>query len=261
MALFLVSFSICIDRNFSIPPFRFDYMDGANQPRSSQANIKIQGHLDEFTKSTLYQNYDRIAKNLGVYPTITIYPRGHELKGGMGGFYYADDNAIDMVDHYYLISILAHEMRHAFQYIYYPDLFFQTSYRTAREYLNSDVERDANAYAKDYCEIFEYWEEWEYLQQAQQEVELIIKKKMPSEVLGLDDAYFRENPSIPQVVPRNYHHVTSTDMGVTKAEILKTSKWKRWIYTIFLDIGIVVLAFVFFCLIFGILKSTCDRCF
>lgn len=71
----------------------------------------------------------------------------------------AEENVIDMVVHYYSISFLAHEVRHPYQYIYYPELFFKTSYRNTREYLNSDIKRDADAYAKDYCKIYEYWEE------------------------------------------------------------------------------------------------------
>jgi len=78
-----------------------------------------------------------------VYPTVTIYERGAEFESGMSGFYYSENHHIDMVNHYYGISILADEMRHAFQYLYFPDVYFATAYRTVREYLDCKIEWDA----------------------------------------------------------------------------------------------------------------------
>jgi hypothetical protein len=98
--------------------FRYNSLSGLNNKGSGQSKIKIVGQLDYFTKRTLFENYDIIAQNLKVFPTITIYPREYELKGGFGGFYHPDKNHIEVNDHFYLISKLAHEMRHAFQYIY-----------------------------------------------------------------------------------------------------------------------------------------------
>lgn len=98
--------------------FKFNNLKGLNNIGNGQLKIQIIGQLDAFTIKTLYKNYDIIAINLKVYPTVKIYPRGYALDGGFGGFYHADRNHIDIVDHYYLISILSHEMRHAYRYIF-----------------------------------------------------------------------------------------------------------------------------------------------
>lgn len=185
--------------------FVFNNLNGLNEAGSPQSKITINGHLDDFTISTLYRNYEQVAHNLKVYPTITIYPRGTELNGGMGGFYNADNNHIDMVDHYYLIRILSHEMRHAFQYIYFPDLFFATEYRTVREYLNCDIERDARGYSLDYCIAREYWEEAEFIRGEEAEFELVIQNKLSPISIGLNESYFRLNPAVASSVPRDYH--------------------------------------------------------
>lgn len=141
-----------------------------------------------------------------VYPTIKIYPRGYQLQGGFGGFYYHDSNHIEIVDHFYLISSLAHEMRHAFQYIYFPDLFFNTEYSSAREYLDCSIERDARGYALDYCIARKYWEEAEYCRKLEEQIELIINNKLSPSVIGLSDDYFRRNPSKAIIVSRSYHY-------------------------------------------------------
>lgn len=72
-------------------------MNGLNNVGSGQSKIQIIGQIDHFTKKTLHENYDVIAHNLKVYPTIKIYPRGYELEGGFGGFYHASSNHIDNI--------------------------------------------------------------------------------------------------------------------------------------------------------------------
>ncbi|KZD30934.1 hypothetical protein OCB16_03370 [Bacillus cereus] len=185
--------------------FKFNNLKGLNDLGDGQSKIQIIGRLDFFTKKTLYENYDVIAKNLKVYPTIKLYPRGYELEGGFGGFYNSDTNHIDMVDHYYLVSILSHEMRHAFQFIYFPDLYFNTEYSSAREYLDCSVERDARGYSLDYCLAREYWEEAEYCKKSEEQNELVIQDKLSPSEIGLNNDYFRENPSKASIVSRNYH--------------------------------------------------------
>lgn len=187
--------------------FRYNNLNGLNNKGIGQSKIKIVGQLDNFTKKTLYENYDFIAYNLKVFPTITIYPRGRAFEGGFAGFYYSDRNHIEIVDHFYLISILAHEMRHAFQYIYIPDIYFNTTISSAREYLDCHIERDAREYAIDYCTVRKYWEEAEYLKKDEQEIEMVIRNQLSPSVKGLNDDYFRRNPSKPSLVPRNYHYI------------------------------------------------------
>ncbi|KZB92459.1 hypothetical protein A2U94_05435 [Bacillus sp. VT 712] len=186
--------------------FRYNSLNGLNKKGSGQSKIKIVGHLDHFTKKTLYENYDIIAQNLKAYPTITIYPREYELKGGFGGFYHPDKNHIEIIDHFYLISMLAHEMRHAFQYIYIPDIYFNITISSAREYFNCHIERDAREYAIDYCIVREYWEEAEYRKKDESEIELVIRNQLSPSVRGLSDDYFRRNPSTASIVPRSYHY-------------------------------------------------------
>ncbi|WP_419393297.1 hypothetical protein [Cytobacillus praedii] len=167
--------------------------------------------------NTLYENYDVIAHNLKVYPTIKIYPRGYELEGGFRGVYHASSNHIDIIDHFYLISIISHEMRHAYQYIYFPDLFFNTDYSTACEYLDCSIERDARAYSIDYCLARQYWEEVEYLREDERQIELVAQNKLSPIVRGLDDRYFRQNPSIASIVASSYHsdQNASTEMNIS----------------------------------------------
>lgn len=185
--------------------FRFNSLNGLNKVGIPQSKITIRGKLDGFTKSTLYKNYDLIAHNLKVYPTITIYPRGYKLAGGMAGFYHPESNHIDMVDDYYLVTILSHEMRHAFQYIYFPDLYFATSYKSAREYLDCKIERDARRYSLDYCTARKYFEEAAYIRAQEEEYELVIRKKLSPDSVGLNNNYFRLNPATTSSVSRAYH--------------------------------------------------------
>lgn len=187
---------------------RYNSLGGLNVRKNVQSKINIVGHLDDFTLKTLYENYEEIAGNLGVYPTITIFPRGHELDGGMGGLYYADQNHIEMVDHYYLVSILAHEMRHAFQYIYFPDYYFATSYRTAKQYLKTFIEEDARKYSIDYCIVKGYSEEAQALKDYEAKIQLVIQNKLPLKELQMNNSYFWRNPFKASSVTRDYHWIS-----------------------------------------------------
>ena len=201
--------------------FKFNKLNGLNNKGSPNSKINIKGHLDNFTFSTLYKNYESIAHNLKVYPTITIYPRDYELKGGMAGFYYPDRNHIDIIDHYYLITILSHEMRHAYQYIYFPDLYFSTEYKTAREYLNCNVERDARKYSLDYCTAKGYREEAAAIKDEEHQIDLIIHNKLSPSAIGISDKYFNSNPCDPPTVSRDYHWNTGHDSNEDEIIILK----------------------------------------
>lgn len=224
--------------------FTFNSLSGLNEAASPQSKINIKGNLDDFTISTLYRNYEHIAHNLKVYPTITIYPRGYKLKGGMGGFYNPDNNHIDMVDHYYLIRILSHEMRHAFQYIYFPDLFFATEYRNAREYLNCDIERDARGYSLDYCTAREYWEEAAFIRDEEEEYELVIQNKLSPKDIGLNELYFKLNPAVASSVPRDYHWKQYDNQDYDQPEVVYmkgSSIWGKLVGCFQMAVGCVVI--------------------
>lgn len=237
--------------------FVFNSLNGLNEAGSPQSKITIKGHLDDFTISTLYRNYEHIAHNLKVFPTITIYPRGHKFKGGMGGFYYSDNNHIDMVDHYYLITILSHEMRHAFQYIYFPDVFFATEYRSVREYLNCEIERDARAYSLDYCTAREYWEEAAYIREEEEEYDLVIQNKLSPSAVGLSESYFRLNPAVVSSVPRDYHWNQYYDQDYDQTEVVHregNSIWDKLVGCFQMAAGCAVILFIAL-LILGFLIS------
>ncbi|MEO2223023.1 hypothetical protein [Priestia megaterium] len=179
-------------------------LNGLNIESNSEMKIKVIGHVDTFTLKTIHENYEIISKNLKVYPTINVYSRDYKFEGGFGGFYYYDKNHINIADHYYIVSMLAHEMRHAYQYIYFPNLFFNTSYSSVREYLACDIERDARGYALDYCTIREYWEEVRECQKIEQDYELVIQNKMTASTVGLDEGYFIKKPYGSTLTTRNY---------------------------------------------------------
>lgn len=220
--------------------FRYNSLNGLNNKGIGESKIQIIGELDHFTKKTLFENYNVIAKNLKVYPTIKIYPRGYELNGGFGGFYYSDRNHIDLIDHFYLISILSHEMRHAFQYIYFPDLFFSDTYNSTRGYLDCGTERDARQYSIDYCFVMEYWEEVEYLKRDEEKIQLVIQNKLSPGVVRLNDDYFRRNPSKASTVPRTYHY----DQNKNKVVSISSGSKREANETALDCIGLLVIAII-----------------
>ncbi|MGE6895631.1 hypothetical protein [Priestia flexa] len=217
--------------------FVFNSLNGYNEAGSAQSKITIKGHLDDFSIETLYSNYDQIAHNLKVYPTITIYPRGYELKGDMGGFYHPQYNHIEMVDHWYLITILSHEMRHAFQFIYFPDLYYATEYRSVRGYLNSEIERDARGYSLDYCiaKGYKYAEEAAYNREHEEKIELVLQNRLSPSVLELSETYFSSNPVVAYSVPRNYHwqnynqsYDQDYDQGYAQSNVVYMERKSLW---------------------------------
>lgn len=185
--------------------FKFNPMKGLNLKGNAQSKITIRGKLDSFTVKTLYEHYDRIAHNLKVYPTVTIYGRDHVLDGQMGGFYHSERNWIEMSDSYNLISTLAHEMRHGFQYIYFPDLFFATTHHSVKAYLDCEIERDARGYELDYCTYNELWEEAEIVGHYEEQVDLFLQNRLTAAEVGCNEDYHRKNPFVGSAVPRNYH--------------------------------------------------------
>ncbi|MFP7492951.1 hypothetical protein SFC66_04105 [Terribacillus saccharophilus] len=223
--------------------FRYNKMDGLNKKGNARSKIHVVGQIDNFTLRTLYENYDVIAQNLKVYPTIKIHPRGSTLEGNFSGLYHASDNHIDIIDNYYIISIVAHEMRHAYQYIYFPDLYFNSAYNSAQGYLDCDVERDAREYARDYCTARGYREELEHLIEDEKQIESIINNKVSPAERGLSNEYFRANPTVAYTVPRNYHlnrqeyEVDSSKPVMTRVK--RKIRWWRAIGNILVVVAIV----------------------
>lgn len=181
-------------------------LQGMNKVAAAEEKIRFEGRsFDHFTIETLLHTYNTIAEHLKVYPTVTVYERGSVLAGGMSGFYYSNNHHIDIIDQYYAVSLLAHEMRHAFQHLYFPDLYFATNYRTAKDYLNSLVERDARKYALEFCLSRGYDEEVAHLREEEAQMNLVIQGKAAPSYIGLDERYFRKNPVQYQAVARNFH--------------------------------------------------------
>lgn len=178
---------------------------GLNNKYSLSEKVTFLDRSNTESHHMILRNYESISRNLEVYPTVTVYPKGHVFKGGMGGFYHSDKNHIDLVDHEFVISILAHEMRHAFQYIYFPDVYYASEYKTVRGYLDCDIERDARKYSLDYCTVKQFWSNTAQLEYEESQYELVIKKKAKPKIVGLSNSYFNKNRSIGYSVPRDYH--------------------------------------------------------
>lgn len=180
-------------------------MNGINRPGNAKEKIRFLGPVDPFTKETLYENYEIIAENLKVYPTVVVYPRGTKLSGGHWGFYIESSHEVEIVDIDYLISMLAHEMRHAYQYIYFPDLFFGEQITSAEEYIQAKTELDARQYGRDYCIYRKYFDEYEILEYTESQFKLFLAGKITAKDIGVDECYYQKNPVYPEKVSRNYH--------------------------------------------------------
>lgn len=180
-------------------------MNGINRPGYAKEKFRFLGPVDPFTEKTLYENYEIIAENLKVYPKVVVYPRGTKLPGGHRGFYSSSLHEIQIIDAYYLISTLAHEMRHAYQYIYLPDLFFADRITSAKEYYQARIELDARQYERQYCIYREYFDEYESCEYSESQIKLFLTGKITAQDIGVDDHYYLQNPQYPKVVSRNYH--------------------------------------------------------
>lgn len=153
--------------------------------------------VDDFTVKTLEENYKLLAKELKVSPKVILYPKGTELKG-FGGFFNGDSNSIELVDTYHLISALAHEMRHAYQFIHTPAQFYNMKVTNAYEYISCQIETDARRYAIDFCKRRNYLEEMNDLIEQEKQFTKFLNGILSAEEVGLDHRYFAENPIYPQ---------------------------------------------------------------
>ncbi len=167
-------------------------------PINYQMYFTFLSELDPFTIETLIENYELISKDLDVIPKVIVHKRGTHLPGGVGGHFDSTTNTVELVDNYYLISGLAHEMRHAYQFKYRSEIFFNTHITTAKEYIQSPIEKDARNYARNYCEQRRYFEELDILNYQEKQFELFVKGALTATAVGLDDDYFRKNPIYPQ---------------------------------------------------------------
>lgn len=80
--------------------FKYTNLNGLNNKRKVHKKISFIGNIDQFTIKTLYENYEIISENLGVYPTVTVYPENYHINGGFTGMYYSDRNHIDLIVNY-----------------------------------------------------------------------------------------------------------------------------------------------------------------
>lgn len=229
---------------------RHNDMNGINRDGYASEKIRFLGPVDSFTEETLYENYDIIAENLKVYPTILVYPRGTKLPGGHGGFYYSTSNEIQIVDTEFLISALAHEMRHAYQYIYLPDLFFGDQITNAKEYFRARIELDARQYERDYCIYREYYEEYQSSEYKESQIKLFLAGKISAHDIDVDDLYYKQNPQYPKTVSRSYHeyqhsHVEARKKTqiLTQSSPTKSSNFKFWLMWMFWPITLLWISF------------------
>lgn len=172
--------------------FKLRKLQGLNKKKKAKSCIQFAGSFDPFTIKTIYEHYEIIARNLKVYPTVTVYAEHYELDGGFSGLYNSNRHHIDMKAEYYVVSTLAHEMRHAFQFVYFPGLYDQESPSNAREYLASKVEQDAREYAWDFCYANQLMEEYNALIEHERTIQSVIQGRMKASSIGLSDSYFRK---------------------------------------------------------------------
>jgi|GEM_PF-4129484 len=227
-------------------------MNGINRPGYAKERIRFLGPVDPFTKETLYENYEIIAENLKVYPTVVVYPRGTKLPGGHSGFYSSSLHEIQIVDAYYLISTLAHEMRHAYQYIYLPDLFFGDRITNAKEYYRARIEIDARQYERHYCIYREYFDEYESCEYSESQIKLFLTGKITAQDIGVDDDYYRQNPQYPKAVSRNYQEEYQNSYVETRrptqsltqsSPTISFSYFKFWLMWLFWPITLLWISF------------------
>ncbi|WP_342550540.1 hypothetical protein MKX57_19630 [Lysinibacillus sp. FSL M8-0216] len=242
----LVEFAFSEQRNGFL---KQNDMNGINSPGYAKEKIRFLGPVDPFTKETLYENYEIIAENLKVYPTVVVYQRGTKLPGGHSGFYSSSLHEIQIVDAYYLISTLAHEMRHAYQYIYLPDLFFGDRITNAKEYYQAEIEIDARQYERHYCIYREYFDEYKSCEYNESQIKLFLTGKITAQDIGVDDNYYRQNPQYPKAVSRNYQEEYQNRYIETKrqTQIFSQSRpsksFKFWIMWLFWPITLLWISF------------------
>lgn len=195
-------------------------LGGTNKVGSGSINIQFHGDISDFTKKTLIENYDIIANNLLVYPLVKVYPEGKKLPWNTQGRYYSDVHLIELECSWYTINTLAREMRHAYQYVYFPDMYFADQITNAKEYVSANTEKDARQYAIDYCDYRgkPYFEERDHLIVKERDYKLFLDGHLSAYYVGLDDESFKENPRYAQEVLRDYHERKWFSSNSTKKE-------------------------------------------
>lgn len=173
-------------------------LNGFNGRRGASFVVTFKGIFTEKEKREVHEHYERLSENLKVYPSVTVQKEG--FNNGFGGFYDAEHHHITMHYDHYCASTLAHEMRHAFQHIYYRTEFYLTEFSTAEEYLAAFNERDARKYARDYCEAIGLQEEYRFWQEMERLYEKVIRGEMRPEEVNLDRTYFINHPVEAQIV-------------------------------------------------------------
>lgn len=163
-------------------------------------NIIFRCEVDHFTKETLYENYAILAKELNVRPKVIIHKRGTILSDDCIGFYNYKSGEIEIVDTYYLISVLAHEMRHVYQHIHKPQFFYNTRITNLYEYISSPIEVDARKFAIDYCKRRKYNEEMNYLINEENNYKLFLNGHLSAAAVGLGEDRYETNPLDLQVL-------------------------------------------------------------
>lgn len=205
-------------------------LNGFNGRRGASFVVTFKGIFTEKEKREVHEHYERLSENLKVYPSVTV--QKEDFNNGFGGFYDAGNHHIMMQYDNHCASTLAHEMRHAFQHIYYRTEFYLTEFATAEEYLAAFNERDARKYARDYCEAIGLQEELRFWQEMERLYEKVIRGEMRPEEVNLDRTYFIEHPVEAQIVE-------DFPEPVTKSQFITFNKVMDYV-AILLVVGVVV---------------------
>lgn len=185
------------------------YKLGKKKFRIGNSTIRYIGKVDVEVVRQVIKNYKVLTKELKVSPDVDIYAEPTELSSKFGGLYTGGSNKIDIFAKESVITTLAHEMRHAYQYYYRPEQFFNTRVTNGYEYINCPIEVDARKYAIDYCHRVNCLEEMNQWIEIEKMYTRFLNGLLTAEEVGIDHQHFQDNPIYPMEYTREglgYEH-------------------------------------------------------
>ena len=162
-----------------------------------QPKITYMEELEEATKQRILEHYNELSKTLNVMPKLIVHPVGKKLKH-LFHAYYHQQNVIEVVHDEEMIATLAHEMRHVYQAKYKQKMYFQTHITNAKEFAESDVEKDARKFALTYCEEKGLKVEVAQLKMQEMRIQAFLNGHCSAKEAGIDEGFLRLNPTIPK---------------------------------------------------------------
>ena len=162
-----------------------------------QPKITYIDAVEESTKQLVIEHYNELSKTLNVTPKLIVHPVGKKLKQLFHAFYHSH-NVIEVVNDDHIIATLAHEMRHVYQAKHKQKLYFQTHITNAKEYVESDVEKDARSFARSYCEGKGLRGEVANLKMQEMRLQAFLNGQCSAKDAGIDESFLRLNPTIPK---------------------------------------------------------------